>query len=69
MQGRSIGDVNKSLGIGLSMLDKWVPSATKKTQFLVLSPTLTADQKRLRDLEKENALLREVNVIRDPKNK
>jgi transposase len=61
VQGRSIGDVSKSLGIGLSTLDKWVRSAKAKNALPV--PTLTSDQKRLRDLEKENAHLREVNEI------
>jgi transposase len=61
VQGRSVGDLRKSLGIGLSTLDKWVRSAKNKSALPV--PTLTADQKRLRDLEKENAHLREVNEI------
>jgi transposase len=61
MQGRSISDVSKSLGIGLSTLDKWVRNAKAKSGSL--APMLTAEQKRLRELEKENAHLREVNDI------
>jgi transposase len=61
MQGRSISEVSKSLGIGLSTLDKWVRSAKSKQGGL--APTMTAEQKRLRELEKENAHLREVNDI------
>jgi transposase len=61
MQGRSISDVSKSLGIGLSTLDKWVRSARSKSG--LLAPTLSAEQKRLRELEEENAHLREVNDI------
>jgi transposase len=61
VQGRSISDVSKSLGIGLSTLDKWVRSAKNKSAPPV--PALTVDKKRLRDLEKENAHLWEVNDI------
>lgn len=61
MQGRSTSEVSKSLGIGLSTLDKWVRSSKRKSGALV--PLLTAEQKRLRELEKENAHLREVNDI------
>jgi transposase len=61
MQGRTVGDVSKSLGIVLSTLDRWVRNAKGKGGSL--APTLTAEQKRLRELEKENAYLREVNDI------
>ncbi len=61
MQGRGVSEVSKSLGIGLSTLDKWVRSAKNKSGSL--APMLTAEQKRLRELEKENAHLREVNDI------
>jgi transposase len=61
VQGRCISDVSKFLRIGLSTLDKWVRSAKNKGALPV--STLMADQKRLRDLEKENAHLREVNEI------
>jgi transposase len=61
MQGRAVGEVSKSLGIGMSTLDKWVRSAKGKSGSL--APILTAEQKRLGELEKENAHLREVNEI------
>jgi transposase-like protein len=43
LQGRSISDVSKSLGIGLSTFDKWVRSAKNKGAQPV--PALTVDQK------------------------
>lgn len=59
-QGKSLREVAQSLGVGVSTLDKWV-SAAKGSSAGTLA--LSAEQKRIRELEKENAYLREVNEI------
>jgi len=59
-QGKSLREVAESLGVGVSTLDKWVRAAKGSSAG---ASTLSVEQKRLRELEKENAYLREVNEI------
>jgi len=49
-------------GIGHSTLCKWLKTA-REQGVQGASRSLTADQQRIKDLEKENAHLREVNEI------
>jgi transposase len=50
------------LGIGHSTLSKWLSQA-RVQGVQGANRTLTAEQQRIKDLEKENAHLREVNEI------
>ncbi|MCA3174208.1 MAG: transposase [Burkholderiales bacterium] len=59
-QGTPLREVAQSLGGGVLTLDKWVRTA-KGSSAEVLA--LSAEQKRTRELEKENAHLRKINEI------
>ena len=59
-QGTPLREVAQSLGVGVSTLDKWVRTAKGSSAGV---SALSAEQKRIRELEKENAHLREVNEI------
>ena len=54
--------VSQHLGIGLSTLHKW-QHAHRQHIGSAATQTLTAEQQRLKVLERENAHLREVNEI------
>ena len=58
--GRPLREVAQSLGIGVSTLDKWVRLQRGQGQ---VGQALSAEQKRIRELEKEVAHLREVNEV------
>jgi transposase-like protein len=51
----------QSLGVGQSTLDKWIRDYCAKNN--IKKPALTEEQKRIKQLEKENSDLREVNEI------
>lgn len=59
-KGRSLREVAQSLGIGISTLDRWVQIARRKG---VSVAPMSAEHKRIGELEKEVAHLREVNEI------
>lgn len=54
--------LSADLGVGYSTLGKWVRQARQKG-VEGANRNLSADQQRIKDLEKENAHLREVNEI------
>ena len=57
---RGVAAVAKELGVGYSTLDKWLRDHKHAGGGV---RELTAEQKRIKALEKENADLREVNEI------
>lgn len=59
----SIRDIAKDLGIGESTLQHWIAKAKQAGTVGVNARELSAEQKRILELEREVAHLREVNEI------